>query len=175
MGLEVFKFSTPQNGVRIAGINEKSQADESGLRVGDTIVAVDRTRTLDPKDLAAILKKHQPGSSLRVQFIRNNSAYVTNVPLIESEFSTNDQTRNARVTAAKPPTESPAAQQIPTQVPTQVQTQSDRVKLGMLIQDPNSLRGTVVTKVRPGSIADTSGLKEGDRIVSVESRVVGKW
>ena len=177
MGLEVFQFPTPQNGVRIASINEQSKAGESGLRVGDMIVAVDRTRTVAPKEVAAILKKHQPGSSIRVQFVRDNVSYVTNVPLIASEFSRKDvaakttqeldnntATKSDRVAVAKPPTQVIASQK--------TQTQTDRIKLGMLIQDPASLRGTVVTKVRPDSIADVSGLEEGDRIVSVESRLL---
>ena len=49
---------------------------------------------------------------------------------------------------------------------------SDRIKMGMLIQDPAKLRGTIVTKVRAGSVADAAGLKEGDRIVSVESKLL---
>lgn len=172
MGLEIYRYSTPQNGVRIARIKERSQADESGIRVGDMIVAVDRTRTRSAEDVAAILKQHRPGSSLRVQFVRDSISYVTDVPLIASEFSVakrafknNSSDKSSlqdRVAVAKPPTNSP----------NQNPTPSPSIKLGMLIQDNPSLRGTMVTQVRPGSIAESSGLKKGDRIVSVQSRLL---
>ncbi|KAA1257892.1 serine endoprotease [Rubripirellula obstinata] len=166
MGLEVFQYSEPQNGVRIARIGEDSRADESGIRVGDMIVAVDRTRTRRAEDVASVLKQHSPGESLRVQFVRGSTSYVTDVPLIASKFSENkapDKSSNSdRVTVAKPPADATD----------ETAASSDSIKLGMLIQDNSKLRGTVVTKVRPGSIADASGLKEGDRIVSVESRLL---
>jgi membrane-associated protease RseP (regulator of RpoE activity) len=170
MGLEVYQMPEPQNGVRIARITERSFADESGLRVGDLIVAVGDKRTRQVKDIATILKSQQPGTSLRVQFVRGDTAYLTSVPLIVSEYAKKATTKQTappgdRVTVAKPPTSQ-------TDTPSKTTSASKPVKLGMMIQDPKSLRGTSVTNVRQGSIADASGLEVGDRIVSVESKLL---
>lgn len=189
MGLNVFYTPSSRNGVRIAGMTQRSMADESGLQIGDLIVEVDQQRIRRSEDLAAVLRLQEPGNVLPVKFVRNNVAYITRVPLVASmdaprarppignepagnEPAGNESTTRDRVAAAKPPITLPAPASAKPLRSTDPLPSNSKVKLGMMIQDPTSLRGTMVSSVRPNSIADAAGMKEGDRIVSVEGKLL---
>ena len=187
MGLEVYQQSQPQDGVRVARIRDDSLADESGLKVGDMIVAIDRNRTRSVQQVAALMGARQPGQIVQVQFVRAGMAYITDVPLVESKVAARDSgsegallakspeiEKNSMVTAAKP-----AAPENDVSVSGKNGAGRDvdepsakQIKLGMMVDNPRSLRGTVVTSVREGSIAEASGLQKGDRIVSVDGQLL---
>ena len=171
MGLNVFYSPNRQEGVRIAGMTQRSMADESGLRIGDLIVEVDNQRVRRSEDLAAVIRSRRPGMTLPVKFVRNSSTYVTRVPLIAGTGSTDG---SDRVSVAKPPTSSMTPQTDSASATTESAKAKAKakVKLGMMIQDSASLRGTMVTSVRQDSIADVAGMKQGDRIVSVEGKLL---
>jgi S1-C subfamily serine protease len=60
-------------GVEIIEIAEGSGAADSGLRVGDVIVAVDDTDITDPTSLGAAISTYRPGDTVTVTVARNGS------------------------------------------------------------------------------------------------------
>ncbi|TWT49180.1 serine endoprotease [Rubripirellula amarantea] len=193
MGIDVFKDSAGASGVRIARIREDSFADEGGMRVGDQIVKIDDVRTTTVSEIASILRTHEAGDRIKVQFVRDRQLYVTSVPLVarstgqkpdanansqrsklpsqeNAELASNSELDSSMdsetedqdvVSAAKPPTQ-----------PRQARSPANRVRLGLIIEDPRGLRGVLVTDVRNNMPGDVAGLKPGDRIVSVDGRLL---
>ena len=68
-------------GVEIVEIADGSGADDSALRVGDVIVAVDDTDITDPTSLGAAIATYQPGDTVNVTVERNGSTQDVAVTL----------------------------------------------------------------------------------------------
>ncbi len=68
-------------GVEIVEIAPASGAADSGLRVGDVIVAVDGTDISDPTSLGAAIATYQPGDVIEVTVDRNGATQAFDVTL----------------------------------------------------------------------------------------------
>ncbi|MEM6348091.1 MAG: PDZ domain-containing protein [Bacteroidota bacterium] len=60
-----------RDGVRISKIVDNAAADEAGLRRGDVIVGMAGEEIDDYEDLKSVMKRLNPGQSIRVTFLRN--------------------------------------------------------------------------------------------------------
>ena len=63
--------SPVQSGVTIANVVAGSPADQAGLKVGDTITAVDGKKITKGNDLVSDIASRKPGSKVTLAFIRN--------------------------------------------------------------------------------------------------------
>lgn len=68
-------------GVPVSGVAEGSAAAKAGMKAGDVIVAVERTRVARQEDLLTALAKHKPGDAITVVIVRDNRPMELSVTL----------------------------------------------------------------------------------------------
>jgi serine protease Do len=143
-------------GVLVNEVFEKDPAAAAGIKPGDVLTRIDGTLIDTPSRLSRVVAGLLPGATAKVEIVRDQQRLVLDVALIER--------RDHAVTPSLP------------------QTRTD-VKLGLDVQDltPSladkfklrESRGVLITKVEPGSLAQSEGLHEGDLIKEVNRVEVG--
>ena len=143
-------------GVLVNEVFEKDPAAAAGIKPGDILTRIDGTLIDTPSRLSRVVAGLLPGATAKVEIVRDQQRLVLDVALIER--------RDHAVTTSLP------------------QTRTD-VKLGLDVQDltPSladkfklrESRGVLITKVEPGSLAQSEGLHEGDLIKEVNRVDVG--
>ncbi len=143
-------------GVLVNEVFEKDPAAAAGIKPGDILTRIDGTLIDTPSRLSRVVAGLLPGATAKVEIVRDQQRLALDVALIER--------RDHAVTASLP------------------QTRTD-VKLGLDVQDltPSladkfklrESRGVLITKVEPGSLAQSEGLHEGDLIKEVNRVDVG--
>ena len=143
-------------GVLVNEVFEKDPAAAAGIKPGDVLTRIDGTLIDTPSRLSRVVAGLLPGATAKVEIVRDQQRLVLDVALIER--------RDHAVTTSLP------------------QTRTD-VKLGLDVQDltPSladkfklrESRGVLITKVEPGSLAQSEGLHEGDLIKEVNRVEVG--
>ena len=143
-------------GVLVNEVFEKDPAAAAGIKPGDILTRIDGTLIDTPSRLSRVVAGLLPGATAKVEIVRDQQRLALDVALIER--------RDHAVTTSLP------------------QTRTD-VKLGLDVQDltPSladkfklrESRGVLITKVEPGSLAQSEGLHEGDLIKEVNRIDVG--
>lgn len=156
------KFGVDDNeGVLVNEVFERDPAALAGIKPGDVITKVDGALVDTPNKLSRLVAALDPGSTTRVEVVRDGKRLNLQVALSER--------RDTVVTASLP------------------QSRSD-LKLGIDVQDLtaalaekfrlNESRGVLISKVDAGSLAQAEGLREGDLIKEVnrvETGTVGEF
>jgi serine protease Do len=134
-----------------------SPAEKAGLKAGDVIVAVDGTAIKDSRELAQKIGTMSPGSSVKLDVMRNGESQPFTVTLGQLP---NQQQANAG---------------------SDQQNQSDQsdqpaTHLGLALAPASAAaagtQGVVVTAVDPNGPAAEQGMKAGDVIVNVDGKAV---
>lgn len=73
-----------RSGALIISVEDGSPAAKAGVKEGDVVTAVDRTRVGAMVDLAAAVRTHQPGDVVTLQLIRNGTERQVKVTLSKS-------------------------------------------------------------------------------------------
>jgi len=145
------KFGVQENeGVLVNEVFEKDPAAAAGIKPGDVITRIEGTVVDTPNKLSRVVAGLAPGATTKVEIVRNLQRMVLDVALTE---------RRDHVVAASIP---------------QSKTEA---RLGLDVQDLTAAlaekfklqetRGVLITKVEPGSLALSEGLREGDLIKEV--------
>ncbi|MGC3976159.1 MAG: Do family serine endopeptidase [Nitrospira sp.] len=145
------KFGVDENeGVLVNEVFERDPAALAGIKPGDVITKVDGALVDTPNKLSRLVAALDPGSTTRVEVVRDGKRLNLQVALSER--------RDTVVTASLP------------------QSRTD-LKLGIDVQDLtaglaekfrlNESRGVLISKVDAGSLAQAEGLREGDLIKEV--------
>jgi Do/DeqQ family serine protease len=143
-------------GVLVNEVFEKDPAAVAGIKPGDVITKVDGNLVDTPNRLSRLVAGLPPGSTVKVEVVRDAHRMVLDVALSER--------RDTVVVASLP------------------QTRSD-MKLGIDVQDLTAAladkfklhenRGVLISKVESGSLAQAEGLREGDLIKEVNRVDIG--
>jgi serine protease Do len=143
-------------GVLVNEVFEKDPAAAAGIKPGDILTRIDGTVIDSPNRLSRVVAGLLPGSTTKVEIVRDQQRLVLDVALIE---------RPDRAVITSLP-----------------QTGAD-IKLGLDVQDLTpgladkfklrESRGVLISKVEPGSLAHSEGLHEGDLIKEVNRVDVG--
>lgn len=137
-------------GVLVNEVFEKDPAASAGIRPGDIITKIDGTPVDTPNRLSRIVAGLLPGATAKVEVVRDQQRVILDVGLTER--------RDTAVVASLP------------QARTEVKLGLDLQELTAGLADKFKLReskGVLVTKVEPGSLAQSEGLREGDLIKEV--------
>jgi len=147
---------TEQEGVLVNEVFEKDPAAAAGIKPGDVITRIEGAVIDSPNRLSRIVAGLAPGATTKVEVVRNQQRMVLDVALTER--------RDQAIVASLPQSRSEA-------------------KLGLDVQDLTAAlsekfklhenRGVLITKVDPGSLAHSEGLREGDLIKEVNRVEVG--
>jgi serine protease Do len=163
------KFDVTEGaGVLVNEVFETSPAAAAGIKPGDILTRIDDTVIDTPNRLSRVVAGLLPGTTTKVEIVRDQQRLVLDVSLIE---------RRDQVVAA-------SLSQTQAQAP---QARTDSI-LGLDVQDltPSladtfklrESRGVLIAKVAPNSLAQAEGLHEGDLIKEVnrvEVRSVGEF
>jgi putative serine protease PepD len=74
--------SAAGDGARLQAVVSDGPADRAGLRAGDVVVRLDGRTIEGPTDLIALVRKHDPGAVVVVDYLRDSSPATTSVTLV---------------------------------------------------------------------------------------------
>ena len=135
-----------QSGALVADVTESSPAAKAGIKTGDTVLKVDGKDIAAPRDLARRIAMLAPGKPVELDIVRDGKPVTLKV-----EIGT--MPADIDVASAEP-------------APKAEEQKSNLAGLGLGVQkDENG--DIVISSVEPGSGAEESGLKAGDRILKV--------
>jgi serine protease Do len=150
------------SGVTISDVTPGSPAEQAGLKVGDTIVAVDSKAVKNGDELVADIAARKPGSKITVGFIRNGKKQEATATVAD----------RAKLFAARlgdeeegGPDVGPKESKLGVTVQTLTQEMADRL-------DVPAGKGVIAKDVKAGSFAEDIGLSRGDIILEVNRQAV---
>ncbi len=157
LGIQVLESRSGVPGLEVAGFRAGTLAQEAGLQIGDVIVAVDGTATPTIADIARLLEDRKVGDRVRARIVRGRSTTAIEIPL-----------RAEAVAVAKP-----GADSSPQMAPSpQMARTTAAIDYGIDVRETPGVRGLVISRVTPNSSAAEAGLQVGDRIVSLDGRLI---
>ena len=149
-------------GVTVSNVVSGSPADQAGLKIGDTITAVDGRELRSGDDLVSDIASRKPGTKAKLTFVRNGKKEETTVTIAD----------RSKLFAARlgeeeegPGGEEPKASKFGVTVRNVTPDLADR--LGISVG-----KGVVVQDVKQGSFAEDLGLNRGDVVLEVNKQPV---
>jgi serine protease Do len=150
------------SGVTISSVVAGSPADQSGLKVGDTITTVDGHKVVKGGDLVDYIASRKPGTKVQLGFIRNG------------------KTQDAAVTTAD------RAKLFAARLGDDQNSEDDNTpkqsKFGLTVRkvtpemadrlDMEAGKGVIVQDVKPGSFAEDVNVARGDIILQINKQPV---
>jgi serine protease Do len=145
-------------GAVVSQVEPDSPAAKAGLKVGDVIVELDGQKVSDASQLQIEVGQKQPGSSIKLEMLRDGK--TVNVPVTLEEMGSRDHDGKELGDNghAKPRWGLGLTDMTP--------------DLREQLQVSGDVRGAVIEQVQPGSSADNAGLQRGDVIVEVNRKPV---
>ncbi len=149
-------------GVTVQNVTAGSPAEQAGLKIGDTITAVDGKEVKSGDDLVADIASRKPGTKAKIAFMRNGKkeeAMVTvadRSKIFAARLGEEDDNQNE---------EAPKASKFGITVRSITPDLADRLGIS-----PG--KGMVVQDVKQGSFAEDLGLNRGDVILEVNKQPV---
>lgn len=150
------------SGVTVSNVVAGSPAETAGLKVGDTITAVDGKDVKSGDELVADIAARKPGSKAKLSFVRGGKKQETSVTIADrsklfaSRLGEEQDNQNE---------EEPKASKLGMSVQSITPDLADRLGI------PAS-KGVVVRDVKQGSFAEDVGLNRGDVILEVNKQPV---
>ncbi|MCD2181013.1 Do family serine endopeptidase [Rhizobium sp. GN54] len=132
-----------------------SPGEKAGIKKGDVITALDGDPIKDPRDLAKRVALIAPGTETEFSLWRNGKSETVKVEIAKLEA---DQQASASSDQATP--DEPQS------------SEEELADLGIAVSPSDDGTGVTVAAVDPDSDASDRGLKEGDRITSVNNKEV---
>ncbi len=155
-----FGLSAPE-GALISDVMKGSPAHKAGVLRGDIITRFNGKRLRDVASLRNMVAQTRIGSEVELIILRKGKEYSVRVKIVEmpSEPSEHKQSSGKSSEGIESALSGVAVIDI---------TQAVAKQLGLSADD----KGVVVMKIEQGSIADQSGLKEGDLIQEIDRQRV---
>jgi serine protease Do len=149
-------------GVTVQNVTAGSPAEQAGLKIGDTITAVDGKEVKSGDDLVADIASRKPGTKAKISFVRNGKkeeAMVTvadRSKIFAARLGEEDDNQSE---------EAPKESKFGITVRSITPDMADRLGIS-----PG--KGMVVQDVKQGSFAEDLGLNRGDVILEVNKQAV---
>lgn len=150
------------SGISVSTVIPGSPADQAGLKVGDTITAVDGKKVSKGNELVADIAARRPGSKASLTFVRNGKEQEATVTIAD----------RAKLYAARlgddqenDDSNSPKQSKFGLTVRKVTPEMAERLDLP-------SGRGVIVQDVKPGSFAEDVNLGRGDIILDINKQPV---
>jgi serine protease Do len=154
------KFFHVENneGAVVSQVENGSPAEKAGLKVGDVITELDGQKVTDASQLQIEVGQKQPGSSIKLEILRDGKTITVPVTL-EVMGSRDHDGKEAAGTEHGKARWGIGLTDITPELREQLQASSN-------------VHGAVIEQVQPGSAADNAGLQRGDVIVEVNRHPV---
>ncbi len=152
-----------RNGVLVNSVIDGEPAAEAGLRDGDVIVEIGGEKVDTPNELSRRVASYAPGDKVRVKVLRDGKDKTVNVTLglRDDDSAAEDD--------APPANDNDT---LSSEVGLRVSELNDSLRQQFRV--PNDVSGVIVTGVRPGSPAESAGLRPGAVILEVEGQDVSQ-
>jgi serine protease Do len=150
------------SGVTISDVVAGSPAEQAGLKVGDTITAVEGKKVADGNELVAEISARKPGSKVRVAYVRNGKEAEANVTIAD---------RNRLFAARLGDQEESSEEAQPRESKFGVTVRGITAEMADRLEVPAG-KGVVVQDVKTASFAEDVGLTRGDIILEVNKQQV---
>ena len=150
-----------QSGVTISNVVAGSPAEQAGLKVGDTIVAIDGKPVKNGDELVSDIAGRKPGSKANMSFIRGGKKQQTTVTIAD----------RAKLFASRLGEEE-EGQEDNTPKPSKFGITIRSLTPDMADRLGVPAKGVIVQDVKPGSFADDIGLNRGDVILEINKQPV---
>lgn len=150
------------SGIPVSTVVPGSPADQAGLKVGDTITAVDGKKVTKGNELVSDIAARKPGSKVTLTFIRNGKEQEATVSIADraklyaARFGDNQDNDD---------TDTPKQSKFGLTVRKVTPEIADRLGIP-------SGRGVMVQEVKPGSFAEDVNLGRGDIILEINKQPV---
>ena len=155
-------YGTGSGGVTISDVIAGSPAEQSGLKVGDTIISVDGKAIKNGDELVSDIASRRPGTKVTLGFIRNakkQEAAVTvadRSKLFAARLGEDEENGEEA---------SPKESKLGLTIHAVTNDLADRL-------DIPAGKGVIVQDVKPSSFADDVGLTRGDVILEINKQAV---
>jgi len=150
-------------GVTISGVSPDTPADAAGLKIYDTITAVDGKKVANGDELVAEISSHKPGSKVKLTVIRDGKTM---------EFSCGIEDRTKLVgTANNSDSDDEDSDAKPTSAKLGVSVRNITPDIAERF-NVTANKGLLVTDVKAGSFAEDLGLNRNDVILEVNRQPV---
>ncbi|MFK8114527.1 MAG: PDZ domain-containing protein [Rubripirellula sp.] len=151
LGIEVLESNNGVPGLRVVRFREHSECQQAGLKLDDVIVAVNGNST---PTVAAIAKAINGATSnqVRARIVRGRTTEALMLPLISKQVAATTQSAKAPITATA--------------------ATGGQFDLGLDVEEKRGVRGVIVQEVATNSPAAAAGLKPGDRVISVDGKIL---
>ncbi len=150
------------SGVTISSVVAGSPADQSGLKVGDTITTVDGKKVAKGSDLVDYIASRKPGTKVQLGYLRNGKPQ-------EAAVTTADRSKLFAARLGEDQSNgdenSPKQSKFGVTVRKVTPEMADRL-------DMESGKGVIVQDVKPGSFAEDVNLARGDIILQINKQPV---
>ena len=150
------------SGVTISSVVAGSPADKAGLKLGDTIIAVDGKSVKSGDGLVADIASRKPGAKVDLGFVRNGKKDETTVTVADRAklFATRlgDDDENGENAAPKESKFGITVRAITPEI-------ADRLEIP-------AGKGVIVQDVKPSSFGDDVGVARGDVVLEVNKQPV---
>ncbi|WP_028750828.1 Do family serine endopeptidase [Rhizobium leucaenae] len=145
------------SGALVVSPQDGSPGQKAGIKNGDVVTAVNGDPVKDPRDLARRIGAMQPGSKVDVSLWRSGKAQSVTVEL-----------------GTLPADQNQASNDDNSQPPQQQQPSSEKAlaELGLTVGPSDDGKGVAITGVDPDSDAADKGVKEGEKITSVNNQQI---
>jgi serine protease Do len=149
-------------GVPISSVVAGSPADQAGLKIGDTITAIDGKRVTKGAELVSDIASRKPGSKANLGFLRNGKQQDTTVTIAD----------RAKLFAARLGDDQDSGDEgTPKQSKFGVTVRKVTPEMADRLDMPVG-KGVIVQEVKPGSFAEDVNLGRGDIILEVNKQPV---
>ena len=149
-------------GVTISNVRPGGPADQAGMKVGDTITAIDGKPIRSGDQLVDEVSSRKPGAKAEVSFLRNRQLQKATVTLADRARLFSDRLGEEE---DAPEATQPAEAKLGLSVRALTQELAERLEVP-------SGKGVLVTEVRPGSFADDVGIDRGEVILEINRQPV---
>jgi serine protease Do len=150
-----------KSGVLVNAVTAHGPADQAGLKAGDIITTVDGKPIKDGDALVTDIAARKPGSTVHLGYVRAGQTAAATLTIAD----------RAKLYAAQPASQN--GENGPESAPN-----ASEGKLGVTVEvvppalTSKGIHGVLVTRVKPGSFADESGLQPGLVITEINRQAV---
>ena len=149
-------------GVTVSNVVAGSPADQAGLKIGDTITAVDGKAVKTGDELVSDIASRKPGSKAKLSFVRNGKQQETTVTIADRSKLFASRLGEEEENQGE---EEPKASKFGITVRSITPDLADRLNIP-------AGKGVVVQDVKQGSFAEDVGLNRGDVVLEVNKQPV---
>ena len=150
-------------GITVSSVNPDGPAEKAGIKVGDTITAVNGQKITSGNDLVDKISAEKPGTKVKITYIRGGKQEDATVTIADRSKLYAD--RNDSEDSQSPSDSQPTEAKLGVSVRNLTSDLADR--LGV-----TAGHGVVVQDVKPGSFAEDIGLSKGAVILEVNRQPV---